>query len=66
MNHFEYGFFSELSKLAGDPSDKLRVNMGKPAQSDTKKPPVTAGPNLGPGVSTKLTTTIKRPASSSR
>jgi len=54
MNHLEFGFFDELQKLANP--GNLKVNMGAP------KPTVTAGPNLGPGVSTNLRTTMGRPA----
>lgn len=54
MNHFEFGFFDEFQKLA-NPGD-LKVNMGVPQP----KPTVTAGPNLGPGVSPNLNTTMGR------
>ena len=56
MNAFEFGFFDELQKLANP--GNLKVNMGAPKPKVT----VTAGPNLGPGVSTNIRTTMGRPA----
>ena len=54
MDAFQFGFFDELQKLAN--LGNLKVNMGAP------KPKVTAGPNLGPGVSPNIRTTMGRPA----
>lgn len=53
MDAFQFGFFDELQKLANP--GNLKVNMGAP------KPTVTAGPNLGPGVSPNVRTTMGRP-----